>query len=33
MAARKGGRKMRKKVCIFCTDKVDHVDYKDVNAS
>ncbi|HHV45127.1 MAG TPA: 30S ribosomal protein S18 [Firmicutes bacterium] len=31
MAARKGGRKMRKKVCIFCTDKVDHVDYKDVN--
>ncbi len=21
----------RKKVCIFCVDKIDHIDYKDVN--
>lgn len=24
-------RKGKKKVCIFCTDKIDWVDYKDVN--
>jgi small subunit ribosomal protein S18 len=23
-------KKQKKKVCIFCKDKVDHVDYKDV---
>lgn len=29
MAPRKGRRK--KKVCGFCMDKVQHIDYKDVN--
>ena len=31
---RTGGGKMRKKkkkVCNFCIDKVEHIDYKDVN--
>lgn len=23
-------KKVKRKVCIFCKDKVDHVDYKDV---
>jgi small subunit ribosomal protein S18 len=23
--------KPRKKICSFCADKVDHVDYKDIN--
>jgi small subunit ribosomal protein S18 len=23
------GRRPRKKVCSFCVDKVDHIDYKD----
>ena len=23
------GRKARKKVCGFCVDKVEHIDYKD----
>ncbi|XOQ44793.1 MAG: 30S ribosomal protein S18 [Clostridium sp.] len=27
---RKSGRKGRKKVCSFCVDKVDTIDYKDV---
>ncbi|MVB10248.1 30S ribosomal protein S18 [Caprobacter fermentans] len=27
---RRGGRKGRKKVCSFCVDKVDTIDYKDV---
>ena len=27
---RPGGRKGRKKVCSFCVDKVDVIDYKDV---
>ncbi|MCH3971925.1 MAG: 30S ribosomal protein S18 [Oscillospiraceae bacterium] len=27
---RRGGRKGRRKVCSFCVDKVDHIDYKDV---
>ncbi|QEY34378.1 30S ribosomal protein S18 [Caproiciproducens galactitolivorans] len=27
---RPGGRKSRKKVCGFCVDKVDSIDYKDV---
>ena len=26
---RRGGRKSRKKVCAFCVDKVDTIDYKD----
>ncbi len=30
--AREGyGRKQRKKVCFFCSEKMDHIDYKDVN--
>ena len=24
------GRKARKKVCGFCADKVEHIDYKDI---
>ena len=24
------GRKGRKKVCGFCVDKVEHIDYKDI---
>ena len=27
---RRGGRKGRKKVCGFCVDKVENIDYKDV---
>ncbi|MDF2631887.1 MAG: ribosomal protein [Caproiciproducens sp.] len=27
---RPGGRKTRKKVCGFCVDRVDTIDYKDV---
>lgn len=27
---RNGGRKARKKVCGFCVDRVDTIDYKDV---
>ena len=31
MAYNKGGaRKGRKKVCVFCVEKVDETDYKDV---
>ena len=26
---RRGGRKSRKKVCAFCVDKVETIDYKD----
>lgn len=26
----RGVRKSRKKVCNFCVDKVEHIDYKDV---
>lgn len=25
-----GGRKARKKVCGFCVDKVENIDYKDI---
>ena len=25
------GRRMKKKVCIFCKDRIEYVDYKDVN--
>ncbi len=27
---RSGPRKGRRKVCAFCVDKVEHIDYKDV---
>ena len=27
---REGGRKPKKKVCSFCVDKVEAIDYKDV---
>lgn len=27
---RRGGRKGRRKVCNFCVDKIEHIDYKDV---
>ena len=29
MLKRDRGRKPRRKVCSFCVDKVDHIDYKD----
>lgn len=29
--AKKPFRQQKKKVCTFCVDKVDHIDYKDVN--
>lgn len=29
MMKRDRGRKPRRKVCLFCVDKVDHIDYKD----
>lgn len=29
--ARQRGRKNRKKVCNFCVDGIDKIDYKDVN--
>ncbi|HIU64968.1 MAG TPA: 30S ribosomal protein S18 [Candidatus Avacidaminococcus intestinavium] len=28
---RERGRKPRRKVCSFCVDKVEEIDYKDVN--
>ena len=28
---RKGGMRRRKKVCVFCADKIEHIDYKDIN--
>jgi small subunit ribosomal protein S18 len=30
-ASKDAGRKARKKVCLFCKDHIDWVDYKDVN--
>ena len=27
---RERGRRPRRKVCTFCVDKVEHIDYKDV---
>jgi small subunit ribosomal protein S18 len=30
-SAKDTGRRTKKKVCIFCKDKIDWVDYKDVN--
>ena len=29
MMKRDRGRKPRRKVCSFCVDKVDHIDYRD----
>lgn len=29
-ARRPRGRKPRRKVCMFCVDKIQHIDYKDV---
>lgn len=26
----RGGRRIKKKVCFFCAEKMDYVDYKDV---
>lgn len=28
---RERGRRTRRKVCSFCVDKVEHIDYKDLN--
>ena len=28
---RRGGRRSRRKVCTFCADKVESIDYKDIN--
>ena len=28
---REKGRRVRRKVCSFCVDKVEHIDYKDLN--
>lgn len=29
---RQGGmRNRRKKVCVFCADKIEHIDYKDIS--
>ena len=30
-APKDNGRRTKKKVCIFCKDHMDYVDYKDVN--
>lgn len=27
---RRGGRKMKRKACSFCVDKVENIDYKDI---
>ena len=29
-ARRPRGRKPRRKVCTFCVDKIQHIDYKDI---
>lgn len=26
----RGGRRIKKKVCFFCSEKIDYIDYKDV---
>ncbi|MBC7338896.1 MAG: 30S ribosomal protein S18 [Firmicutes bacterium] len=31
MARRDKGRKRKRKVCAFCVDKIERVDYKDVS--
>ncbi|MGI6237943.1 MAG: 30S ribosomal protein S18 [Candidatus Excrementavichristensenella sp.] len=30
VARRPRGRRPRRKVCMFCVDKIQHIDYKDV---
>src|ERR1700733_3806837 len=30
-APKETGRRQKKKVCIFCKDRIDHIDYKDMN--
>src|ERR1700722_14806125 len=30
-APKDNGRRQKKKICIFCKDHIDHVDYKDLN--
>jgi len=30
-AQRRGGGRRRKKVCFFCANHIDHVDYKDID--
>ena len=30
-ARRPRGRKPRRKVCAFCVDKIEYIDYKDIN--
>jgi small subunit ribosomal protein S18 len=30
-APRDTGRRTKKKICIFCKDHIDHVDYKEIN--
>ena len=30
-ARRPRNRKPRRKVCSFCVDKIEHIDYKDIN--
>ena len=27
----RGGRRPRRKVCNFCVDKIEYIDYKDIN--
>lgn len=31
MVKRDRGRRSRKRVCTFCIDKIENIDYKDVN--
>ncbi|MBP7249227.1 MAG: 30S ribosomal protein S18 [Negativicutes bacterium] len=31
MKRERGGRRPKRKVCHFCADKVEHIDYKDAN--
>ncbi len=31
MVKRDRGRRSRKRVCAFCIDKIENIDYKDVN--
>lgn len=31
MAAQRRGGRRRKKVCFFCANHIDHVDYKDID--
>ena len=29
----RGGRRPRRKVCSFCVDKIEYIDYKDISAA